>query len=69
MFKLTFPFQIKVRNKFKHKKQKNIKYFLYINNFCVKEVTKHTCCRIDENSGWLAAITALNIFGRIPSCF
>jgi len=34
-----------------------------------KIVTKHTCCRVDENSGWLAAITDLNMRGRIPSCF
>lgn len=34
-----------------------------------EKVAKDTCCLIDENSGWLAAITALNIRGGIPSCF
>ena len=30
---------------------------------------KHTCCLIVENSGWLEAITALNMRGGMPSCF
>lgn len=34
-----------------------------------KIFAKHTCCFVDENSGWLAAITDLNMRGRIPSCF
>lgn len=29
---------------------------------------KTTCCLMLENSGWFAAITFLNIRGRIPSC-
>jgi len=27
-----------------------------------------TCCLIEENSAWLAAITFLNMRGGIPSC-
>lgn len=28
-----------------------------------------TCCLMVENSGWLAAMTPLNIRGGMPSCF
>lgn len=41
----------------------------YILMLIKRKEGKYTCCLIVENSGWLAAITALNIRGGIPCCF